>query len=335
MTKPAISPRGSQDSAIRAVRDVGAVREPPLHGTRPALFAGIDGGASKTIAVVVDADGRERGRGTAPSSNQTAVGLERAAAAVRQAIAEATRAAGEPGPVAAARIGLAGVDRPGDFDAWLPLLRPLAGTVHLSNDAELVLAALPDGVGVAAIAGTGSIMVGRDDNGTNARTGGWGHVFGDEGSGYDLGRGALQAASRAADGRGPATVLLDAILRHWDLSGPSDIIGRVYPDGAKADVARLSSLVLQAARAGDPVARKLVSGAAAEVALGIVTVANALTLPADGLPLALAGGLLVGAPELRAATLRRVRRRRPLGMVVVVDEPAAFAARAAIRLRDP
>ncbi len=298
------------------------------------LFAGVDGGGSKTLAVVVDGEGQERGRGTAGSSNYAAVGLDPAIAEIRAAISKAARAAGSEEPIAAAWIGLAGVDRPADHDALLPHLRQVAGRVQLTNDADLVLTALPDAVGIAAITGTGSIMRGRDARGTAARVGGWGHIIGDEGSGYELGRLALQAASRAADGRGPATTLVDAILRTWNLRDPGDMISQVYHHEDKAAIARLSSLVFEQAQDGDSVARKLVDRAAAELALGIVTVSHQLDFADGPLPLALAGGLLTGEPHLRGMVLRRVRRRRPVGPVEIVTEPASSAARAAIRLVD-
>ena len=297
------------------------------------LFAGVDGGGSKTQAVVVDAEGRELGRGVAESSNYAAVGLDRAMQHIKSALAAATSAAGGEPPLAGAWIGLAGVDRPGDRDTLLPHLRDLAGAVRLTNDADLVLSALPATIGVAVIAGTGSIALGRDAYGATVRAGGWGHIIGDEGSGYDLGRGALQAASRAADGRGPTTMLLDEIVHRWELHDPSEMIDRVYHRWDTAEIARAASLVFAAARAHDPVARSLVDHAARELALAVVTVAGQLGFGDDPLPLALAGGLLVGEPELRASVVRRIRRRRPGGSVVVVDDAAASAARAALALR--
>jgi len=151
-------------------------------------FLGIDGGATKTLAVIVDVGGQEIGRGMAGSGNQAAVGPERAVASIWRAVAEAARHAGSNKVFLAAWIGLAGVDRPGDRDRLLPHLDALATVVRLTNDAELALTGLDDAVGVAVIAGTGSIALGRDAAGTTARSGGWGHIIGDEGSGYELGR---------------------------------------------------------------------------------------------------------------------------------------------------
>ncbi len=292
-----------------------------------SLYAGVDGGASKTLAVVVDAAGRERGRGTAGCANHAVVGLEQAVGQVRAALAEAARIAGGAPPLRAAWVGLAGLDRPADHAALFPPLQDLARDVRLVNDAELILSALDGGVGVAIIAGTGSNVVGRDADGRTARAGGWGHVMGDEGSGYDIGRASLKAAARVADGRGPATVLLDLIMRAWDLDEPSAMMGQVYPED-KGGVARLSALTFTAARAGDAVARDIVERAAGELALAALTAGAPLHFSA-GLPLALAGGLLVHEEDFRAAVLERIGRRRGLGQVAVVAHPAERAARAA------
>jgi glucosamine kinase len=296
------------------------------------VFLGVDGGASKTLAVIVDRQGREVGRGAAGSGNMAAVGLERAVESIRGAVAEAARLTGSDGQIRAAWIGLAGVDRPNDRDRLLPHLNGLAGSIRLTNDAELALTALGGAAGVAVIAGTGSIAVGRDAKGTMARSGGWGHILGDEGSGYEIGRRALQAAARAADGRGPQTALLPAIMKEWDLPRADGMIGRVYPDGDKGLIARLSALVFVAAREGDAVARRIVREAATELALAALATGEKLDFPDGRLPLALAGGLLLHEADYRTVMLRRIRRRRPVGQVALVAEPALSAARAAIHL---
>ena len=137
--------------------------------------------------------------------------------------------------MAAVGLGLAGVDRPEDralFEGWAAG-RFGGAPVVIANDAELVLAAgTPDGWGIALISGTGSIVFGRSPHGEMARAGGWGHILGDEGSGYAIGVEALRAVMRAFDGRGPATALTDAVLLHWSLKTPPDLVGRVYRDPA-------------------------------------------------------------------------------------------------------
>lgn len=293
------------------------------------FFLGVDAGGTKTLAIVVDATGTERGRCTAGGGNYAAVGFTRAIESVRTAVAEATRLAGAQLPLPTGWFGLAGLDRPAEYEVWLPHLRQLACSVRLTNDGELPLSALEDAVGVALIAGTGAITIGRGPDGAVIRSGGWGHIIGDEGSGYDMGRLALQAASRAVDGRGPQTRLLPAILSHWRLDGFSDVIGRVYPEGEKDLIAGLAALVVAEARQGDAVARGILRHATGEVALAALTVGERIGLTQERLPLAMAGGLLVRAPEYRTMVLRRIRHRRPVGQVAVVEEPALSAARAA------
>jgi glucosamine kinase len=296
-----------------------------------SYFLGVDGGASKTLAVVVDAQGQERGRGIAGSSNYAAVGLEHALSQLHLAIEQAINQSQCQLPFGAAWLGMAGVDRPEDTALLLPHLQTLAGTIRLTNDAELLLSALDQAVGVALIAGTGSIALGRDRHGTTTRAGGWGHILGDEGSGYEIGRQALQVAARAADGRGPTTTLLVRILQHWGLRRPDDLFEQVYQKAEKADIARLTTLVFAAAQAGDHPASKIIQLAAGELALAALTACRALDFPDEPVPLALGGGLLIQEVGFRRQVLRRVRRHRPV-QSVLVEQPALSAARAAINL---
>lgn len=293
---------------------------------------GVDGGGSKTLAIIVDAQGQERGRGVAGSSNYAAVGLDGALREIHSAVEQAREMAGNHVSLRSAWLGLAGLDSSADHDKLLPHLRTLADRVRLSNDAELPLTALPNTVGVALIAGTGSIALGHNAQGETIRTGGWGHLIGDEGSGYDIGRQALQAAVRAADGRGEPTALLERILHHWQLKDASAILGEVYPGGDKAKIARLSSYVFQTAHDGDSVARTIVQQAAQELAHAVTTVSNMLGLSEQPLPLALAGGLLLNETDYRAQVLQIIRQHQPVGSIALVEQPALSAARAAINL---
>jgi N-acetylglucosamine kinase-like BadF-type ATPase len=244
---------------------------------------------------------------------------------VVRAVTEAVGQVGGTLPVRAIWVGLAGLDRPGARDEVHPLLTPLANEIRLTNDAELNFGALPRGVGVVLIAGTGSIAFGRDSSGATSRAGGWGHIFGDEGSGYDLGRRALRAAARAADGRGPATTLLPRILAAWELDQPMAMIGRAHGAADKAEIAALAGIVFTAAKDGDAEARAIIRQAALDLAK--TAVAAAAPLKFDAVPLALAGGLLTGEAGYRTRVLRAIRRRRPVGEVVIVTDPALSAAR--------
>ncbi len=303
----------------------------------PKFYAGVDGGGSKTAAVILDERGQEVGRAQAGASNYQAVGQDAALIQVRTALAEALRQAGtdQADAPAVAVIGLAGLDRPADRALWEQALAahpPLAGRVRLSNDAELILYALPDGCGLGLIAGTGSIALGRDFGGRRARAGGWGHFMGDEGSGLWLARHALNAASRASDGRGPQTALVTLILQEWNLAQPAEMIGVVYGGGINnTALAKLARVVFRAADDRDEVALALLDRAADELALVVEACAARLTFERPP-GLAVAGGLLLHYPPFREAVRSRLLDRIPLGPLVKVPDPALVAAQAALTL---
>ncbi len=301
--------------------------------TSPAtahLFLGVDGGGTKTAAVVVDADGCVRGRGTMQGSNQASVGTAAAVTAILEAARSALRQAGTQAPCDAAWIGVAGVHSADEAALLREPLVSLARSLRISNDAELLLGALVDRVGVVLISGTGSIACGRNRAGESARCGGWGHIFGDEGSAYGLGSTALRAVARAADGRGHATALTRAILHEWQLAEPSELIARVYLASHKAQIAALAPLVLATAEAGDDTARAIVRHEASALARQGIAVANRLRLHRDTepVPVALGGRLLTNSPMFREQVVNRLKHGGCWSPIVEVEEPALEAARA-------
>jgi glucosamine kinase len=204
----------------------------------------------------------------------------------------------------------------------------VADACRVTNDAELALAGLRGEPGVALIAGTGSIALGVDWAGCVVRVGGWGHLIGDEGSGYDIGRRALRVALRMADGREPRGALLDRVLAHFGAGGHEELIERVYAEQGKSAVAGLAPAVLREARGGDVVAGAIVREAADELAQAAATAARMISGVDDALALALSGGLLVADGWYRRAVVRRIRRQVRVAAVAVLAEPAEAAAQA-------
>jgi N-acetylmuramic acid 6-phosphate etherase len=306
----------------------------PARGPCHDLYLGIDGGGTHTVALLARASGDIVGRGTAGPSNRQAVGTERALVALDDAVSAAFHAAGLPrGPVTAACLGLAGADRPDDqavLREWAERVQ-LAARVEVTSDAAILLAAgTPHGWGLVLIAGTGSIAFGRTADSRRARAGGWGHLLGDEGSAYALVIHALQAIARAADGRGPATRLTERFLSHWGLTQPQDLIAAVYRSGRdRADFAALAPLVIETAT-DDAVAAGIVAQGAHELARAGESVVRQLGWVGP-VPLALAGGLLVGSAGYRERVLRALRS---LGVqpdpITLVGEPAEGAVKLAL-----
>jgi N-acetylmuramic acid 6-phosphate etherase len=298
------------------------------------LYLGIDGGGTHTVALLANRDGSILGRGTAGPSNRQAVGTERALAALDEAVSAAFTAAGlTRGPVASACLGLAGADRPDDQRAireWAERVH-LASKLEVTSDAAILLAAgTPQGCGLVLIAGTGSIAFGQTAEGRRARAGGWGHLLGDEGSAYALVMAALQAVVRAADGRGSATRLTERVLNHWQLTQPQELIAAVYRSGRdRTDLAALAPLVIETAQ-DDAVAAALVEQGARELARAGESVVRQLGWQGP-IPLALAGGLLLGNANYRDWVLRLLSdggiKPEPVSLV---EEPAQGAVKLAL-----
>ncbi|MHC4404415.1 MAG: N-acetylglucosamine kinase [Planctomycetota bacterium] len=271
------------------------------------LVLGIDGGGTKTVACLAlrhrSGEAAVVGRGSAGPANPQAVGFDAAVANLDRAIAAAfDQAAVEPGPLAAAVVAVAGSDRPDNqevFHHWAHTRR-LAARFLVVHDALPVLAAgTPQGWGVALISGTGSFAFGQDRKGRSARAGGWGFLFGDEGSGYWIAVAGLRAAAKSADGRGPSTQLLHALMSRLDLGEPQQLIAAVYETaGDRARIASLADVVTSAAEAGDNVARQILDEAAGELATMVGAIAQKLGFSGDAFPLALAGGALLGCQTL-------------------------------------
>jgi N-acetylglucosamine kinase-like BadF-type ATPase len=255
-------------------------------------------------------------------------------AALDAAVHGAFKAAGKPrSRVRAACLGLAGAGRPKDRELvrdWAKRVA-LAAAVEVIEDAALLLAAgTPEGWGVAVVAGTGSMAFARSPDGRTARSGGWGPLLGDEGSGYAIALAGLRAAARAADGRGPATPLTDRLLAAHGLSRPEELVGVVYRGGDRAALAALAPIVLEAATSDDSVAGEIVRTAASELAAAAAAAARQLGL-GSAFPVALAGGLLVSAAGYRERFLAALADRGlTADPVALVTEPAEGAVRLAL-----
>jgi N-acetylmuramic acid 6-phosphate etherase len=305
----------------------------------PDLVLGIDGGGSHTLAYLAEAhtNGGVLGRGEAGPSNIQSVGIERALQALDEAVARAFSATGKPrGKLAAATLGLAGVDR----TEAAAVVRDWAARVQLSdrleiaNDATLLLAAgTPDGWGLAVIGGTGSIAFGRTPDGRFDRSGGWGYLLGDEGSAYGLALAGVRAVARAADGCAAPTRLTGEILSAMGLAEPLQMIHVVYQGiWDRARIATLAPLVLRLADEGDEVARAIVAHEANEIARTAAAVVRKLKLP-QRVPLAITGGALLKGENYRQQFLGALRAAGVnADPVTLVEEPALGAVRIARQL---
>jgi len=299
---------------------------------------GVDGGGTKTEAVLVDGCGRVVSWGTGSPSNPNRVSPEDVLVSLREAIGQAlsrTENVSRPA-IAAACLGLAGGT--GNQE----LIRQAAARLGIGEQiivvSDVVIAfwgAITKGFGVVVVAGTGSCAYGVGLQGQTARAGGWGYLAGDEGSGYDVGRAGMRAALRAYDGRGPSTTLVGRLLEFFHVETVSRVIPALYhpADGdSKTFVSAFAPLVVQAALEGDTVSQEILQDAGRELGLSAVAVARQLGLCDREFELGLVGGVFQAGDLIIAPLRDLVLQVAPKANVFISHRPPALgAARLALR----
>jgi N-acetylglucosamine kinase-like BadF-type ATPase len=303
------------------------------------IFIGVDGGGTKTSAVVIDNQVRVLGEGRAGASNPIVVGLDSAVQAVSTAIRSALSAANlSIKQVSFAYLGIAGIEHPDGYKSALEALKASLPDLNfeLGTDARVALAGATDlQPGVAIISGTGSIAFGRNAMGNEARSGGWGSAIGDEGSGYYVARRGLNAVAKAFDGRGPKTLITDLLREQAGIFTAADLQRLIYyPFANNSKIASYNRFVVEAARAGDPVAREILSDAGRELGMAVTAVIESLGMQSDSFPVAYIGGnfqagelLLAGMRSYINKIAPQARIQPPLYSPVVGAAKLAMAHR--------
>jgi N-acetylglucosamine kinase-like BadF-type ATPase len=269
---------------------------------------GVDGGGTKTHAVILDLNFNVLGEGMAGPSNPLRVGVSNAATAIREAVDKACDAASlRRTDLVAAEIGLAGVRRPELRARMRDSLKALGiRDVVVVGDADIALYAATQGApGLVVIAGTGSICCGINARAKHACAGGWGPLAGDEGGGGWIARRGLRAIAYASDGRGPATSLSAAASKYFRVSNPSDLSTAIYaPAITNEYLAGFGKLVIQAAKAKDRVAREILVEAGKELGVAAAAVIRNLKLERESFPVGYVGGVFASSGELVLSHLR-------------------------------
>jgi glucosamine kinase len=294
---------------------------------------GIDAGGTKTVCLLADERGVIVSEGRGAGANLQSSG-ELDVEKVLHDVME--RAIGDRlDRPAAICLGIAGVDRHDDAGTVMGIMRRISpgSRVLVVNDALIALEAGAPGVpGIVVIAGTGSIAYGRNANGSASRAGGWGHVIGDEGSGYWIGRQALAAIVREVDGRGPRTQLTDDVLSHFGVPNAAGLVHIVYNrEVPRRNVATLGPIVQRARDSGDAVAANILERAAEELVLAASSVATRLDMRGDSFPFVLAGGIFHIVPWLVEQLGKRLLEVAPRCQVrLLAEEPAIGAVSIAL-----
>ena len=247
------------------------------------VILAIDGGGSRTRCLAVDKAGHIVSEATTGPSNHLLVAKEVVVSSLKEAIDKTLVAANLARvDVACVSAGLAGVDYDGvGADEMEEVLRQF-GFEQLVINGDMVIAhagALGGHPGVVALSGTGSCILGIGSNGERVKIGGWGPIYGDEGSAYRIGQMSLRAAAQANDGLRAPTSLVAAMVGALQLKSFQETVQRVYVERMEPrQIAALSEVTNKVAEAGDATAIEILRTAGAELAEGVLAALNRLNL---------------------------------------------------------
>jgi N-acetylglucosamine kinase-like BadF-type ATPase len=279
---------------------------------------GVDGGATKTLAAVLDMDTHDVHLGHAGPSNQDAVGATAAVRALLEAADDALAGAGiSPERLAAAVLAIAGTDteaiernvRAVRTEDWLVV-----------NDVVAAWAtATGTGPGIAVVAGTGSNVFGVGPHDRPWRAGGWGHLLGDEGSAYWIGVQSIKAALSDREASGPPTALSDVAPAFFGLESVERLATHVYSKPlTKGEIAALATETARLANEGDAVARELFVRGARALSGQVRAVIEQAELRGS-FPVGLIGGVFRSGPVFLDPFTEAVQALAPEARVACVE----------------
>jgi N-acetylglucosamine kinase-like BadF-type ATPase len=275
--------------------------------------AGVDGGGTKTEVMIVDEQGREAAVFTTGAVNYNGtddISVRRSFEEIIQGIA---RSCGGLDRCVSICIGAAGVSNPAAVQRMQSVVRKCGykGPLRITGDHEAALyGAHERAFGIILIAGTGSICYGRNEAGEAHRTGGFGYLIDDEGSGYSIGRDLLAAVVRACDGRIAPTLITDLVFERLQIRSVQDLVQFVHDRNTnKKDIAALAPLLSLACSQGDPEAKRIVDKNARALVELVMPVMKRLHLEQG--ELAAAGGVLLHNEYVYGAFREELKRRAP------------------------
>lgn len=286
---------------------------------------GIEAGGTRTVAILANVQGRALHRIELGPANLRLLSDRQLRSHFRE-LAERV-----PSP-AALGIGMAGAREEGDRRR----IRAAAGHAWpgvpcwVGNDLETAFAAAsgdgPEpGARVVIISGTGSCCYGQNRRGQAVKVGGWGHLLGDHGSGYDIVLRALQASVQASDLSGQWPALGQRFLRALALNEPNDLVTWIHA-ASKPEIAALAVVVFEAAKARDPLAGRVIRAVAASLVADALACVGRIARRGVTAEFVLTGGTLRHQPHFAAAVARGLRTGWPRARVRQLEREGAWGA---------
>jgi N-acetylglucosamine kinase-like BadF-type ATPase len=292
-------------------------------------FLGVDVGSTKCHAAIATAQGQIVGFGHGSAGNHETVGVDGFRAALHHVVQMALTAAGlEPSQIEAMGLGIAGYD----WDSDRPMMHMVIDSLGFGvpyqfvNDSMIgLIAGATEGWGVSVVAGTSCNCCGRDRQGKEGRITGNGGLFGEYGGGGELVESALAAISRAWSLRGPATLLTNIFVEHFQ-AGTAVALLEGIARGRYSYNATLAPLVFQAVNAGDGVAISLIDWISRELGGLALGVARQLDFIDKTFEVVLAGSFYKGTPRIAETMTQTIHEVAPGAVLVRVSAPPVVGA---------
>jgi N-acetylglucosamine kinase-like BadF-type ATPase len=261
-----------------------------------SYFIGIDGGGSATRAIFTDASGKCLAVKNSGSSNFQHLSLSDFKSRIIFLLGELYKDSMVNKPdIRRITAGFAGVGRETDRVKAESVFEDLgfSDRITVTTDIDIAFAgAIPNGPGIVLNAGTGSFAYGRDDNGNYARSGGWGYLLGDEGSGYYIGLEAIKLCLKQYEAGSDKSDLMSIILLEFGLDDITQVIPRIYSEAInRQKIAEIAPIVLDAAMEGNSEARIIAEKAGHELSDLVRTILNRLSYTKKPVKLCLTGGV--------------------------------------------
>jgi len=296
------------------------------------VYLGIDGGGTKTDVICANQQGEILGQGQSGPTNLTSTNIGAASFNLKEAVRQSLQRVGDDYQVEVAAMGLAGIDIEEEYHQAFKAFRDILMQFHvkqfvLHHDSQIVLANVSAQINaVVLISGTGSVCVGRNDQGMSAKSGGMDYLLTDQGSGYDIGRHVLREVIKSYDGRGSKTILEEMVMQHFKIDSLEKLKLHLYqPPIAKVEVAELAQLCDRAFQQGDATARQIFFWTQEELILLVKAVVGRLSLQQQAFDLVMTGSIL-HLEHLRQPIIARLQSVYPLMHPVMPQQPAVYGA---------
>jgi len=305
----------------------------------------VDGGGTKTTALIADIKGNHMAESESGSSNYKSVGVKSAKENINNAVISVIENLGLRNKhkliFKSTCFGLAGNDSNEDTKIYKEIIFNDViekyldrNKIIICNDTRIGLAAGSDSKnGVMIICGTGSNCYGINELGREAKVNGWDYILGDEGSGYEIGIKALRALMRAYDGRGESTLLSKTVLEDLNIKNISELIKWAYSDYfLKVRVAAIAKTVCKTAEMGDKISKKILKEEADEAIISVKTVVDKLGLADKEFDLVFVGNVFKCEKYFKSVLMRKLKSKfTKINFKSLTKKPVEGAIKLALR----